>query len=46
MRIHIGCNMVFDFPQQTPLIALLNVHYSRAGDLEQPDYLTTAPARE
>ncbi|WPZ34415.1 transglutaminase family protein [Thalassobaculum sp. OXR-137] len=44
MRIHIGCNMVFDFPQQTPLIALLNVHYSRAGDLEQPDYLTTMPA--
>jgi transglutaminase-like putative cysteine protease len=44
MRIHIGCHMTFEFPQQTPLIALLNVHHSRAGDLEHPDYLTTTPS--
>ena len=37
MRIHIGCEMSFDFPQETPLIAMLNVHYSRASDLERPD---------
>ncbi|TJW77823.1 MAG: transglutaminase family protein, partial [Mesorhizobium sp.] len=28
MRIHIGCEMSFDFPQETPLIAMLSVHYS------------------
>lgn len=44
MRIHIGCEMTFDFPQETPLIAMLNVHYSRAGDLERPDFLVSRPA--
>ena len=44
MRIHIGCEMSFDFPQETPLIAMLNVHYSRASDLERPDFLTSNPA--
>ena len=43
MRIHIGCEMSFDFPQATPLIAMLNVHYSRASDLERPDFLISNP---
>lgn len=43
MRIHIGGEMSFDFPQETPLIAMLNVHYSRASDLEWPDFLTSNP---
>ncbi|MGX9117162.1 transglutaminase-like domain-containing protein [Mesorhizobium sp. BHbsci] len=43
MRIHIGCEMSFDFPQETPLIAMLNVHYSRASDLERPDFLISNP---
>jgi transglutaminase-like putative cysteine protease len=44
MRIHVGCELVFDFPQTTPLIATLNVNFSRASDLERPDYLITKPA--
>lgn len=44
MRIHLGCEMSFDFPQATPLIAMLNVHYSRASDLERPDFLISNPA--
>lgn len=44
MRIRIGCSMAFDVPQPTPMIALLNVHYSRASDLERPDLLLTSPA--
>ncbi len=44
MRIHIGCEMTFDFPQETPLIAMLNVHHSRVSDLEHPDVLVTSPA--
>lgn len=43
MRIHIGCEMGFDFPQETPLIVMLNVHYSRASGLERPDFLTSNP---
>ena len=43
MRIRIGCRLTYDFVQPTPLIAILNVHYSRFGDLEQPDHLTSDP---
>lgn len=44
MRISIGCNMTFDLPQVTPVVTLLNVHSSRASDLEHPDVLLTDPA--
>ena len=43
MRIRIGCRLSYAFAQPTPIIALLNVHYSRFGDLEQPDHLLTDP---
>lgn len=44
MRLRIGCHLTYDLPKPTPMIALLNVHYSRAGDLERPDYLFTTPS--
>lgn len=44
MRIRIGCRLSYVFAQPTPMIALLNVHFSRFGDLEQPDHLITDPA--
>jgi len=44
MRLHVGCELTFDFPQTTPLIAMLNVHFSRISDLERPDYLVTEPS--
>jgi transglutaminase-like putative cysteine protease len=44
MRLHVGCELTFDFPQTTPLIAMLNVHFSRVSDLERPDYLLTKPS--
>lgn len=43
MRIRVGCELGFKFTQSTPLIAVLNVHFSRASDLEIPDHLTTSP---
>ncbi|MGO4854169.1 transglutaminase-like domain-containing protein [Phaeovulum sp. W22_SRMD_FR3] len=43
MRIKLGCRFRLQLPQPTPLIAVLNVHYSRAGDLEHPDHLATNP---
>src|SRR5690606_31050802 len=43
MRIRVGCELGFEFTQPTPLIAMLNVHFSRAPDLELPDHLTTNP---
>jgi len=39
MRIHVGCELTFEFPRTTPMIAMLNVHFSRVSDLERPDHL-------
>src|SRR5271157_2021424 len=44
MRIQVGSELTFDFPQSTPMIAYLNVHFSRFSDLERPDCLVTNPA--
>lgn len=44
MRVRLGCSLTYNFVQPTPLIALLNVHYSRFGDLERADYLVTSPS--
>ena len=44
MRIHVGCELTFDFPQSMPMIACLNVHFSRFSDLERPDCLATNSA--
>src|SRR5260370_10957070 len=44
MRIRVGCELSFEFPQTTPMIAMLNVHFSRCSDLERPDHLMTNPA--
>ena len=43
MRIHVGCELSFDFPQATPLIAILNVHFGGVSDLEPLDHLMTRP---
>lgn len=44
LRIRVGCDVQYDLPQPTPMILLLNVHYSRASSLESPDVLITSPA--
>jgi transglutaminase-like putative cysteine protease len=44
MRIRLGCRLTYSLPQPTPMIALLNVHYSRFGELDRPDYLVTTPS--
>ena len=31
MRIHLGCDLHFEFPQITPMIVTLNVHFSRVS---------------
>nr|WP_244437670.1 transglutaminase family protein [Roseivivax isoporae] len=44
LRIRLGCRLRYRLTQPTPLIAILNVHYSRFGDLERADYLVTTPS--
>jgi transglutaminase-like putative cysteine protease len=43
MQIHVGCELIYQCPQPTPMILMLNVHYSRASDLAIPDSLVLNP---
>jgi transglutaminase-like putative cysteine protease len=43
MRLRIGYELDFDFPQPTPVLSVLNVHFSRASDLEAPDLIRLDP---
>jgi transglutaminase-like putative cysteine protease len=43
MHIKVGYELIYDCPQPTPMLLMLNIHYSRAGDLAMPDHLVTAP---
>jgi len=44
MKIRVGFEMIYDFPQPTPLIALVGTHFTRASDIIVPDHLTTSPS--
>jgi transglutaminase-like putative cysteine protease len=44
IRIRLGYDLHFDFPQPTPMIVTLNVHFSRVSELESPDHLITQPS--
>ncbi len=43
MRIRLGYDIQFEVPISVPVVALLNVHPSRAGDLLEPDLLRIEP---
>jgi transglutaminase-like putative cysteine protease len=43
MRIRVGYEFIYSFPQPTPIILTVRIHYSRASDIISPDDLTTDP---
>jgi transglutaminase-like putative cysteine protease len=43
MQLRIGFEIIYTFPQPTPIILHVNVHYSRAYDVIIPDRLTAEP---
>ena len=44
MKIRVGFEMIYDFPQPTPMIMVLGTHFTRASDIIVPDHLTTSPS--
>lgn len=44
MLLRIGYQLVYECPQPTPILLLLNVHSTRAADLIAPDHVRTDPA--
>jgi len=43
LQIRTGFELVYSFPQPTPLILVVNTHHSRAADIIVPDRLMTEP---
>jgi len=44
MQIRLGYELTYSFPQPTPMILAVSIHFSRASDIIIPDYLTTDPS--
>ena len=44
MQIRVGYELIYDCPQPTPMLLMLNIHHSRAADIVVPDHLMTEPA--
>ena len=43
MLIRVGYELIYRCPQSTPMLALLNIHYSRSSDLLRTDNMITDP---
>jgi transglutaminase-like putative cysteine protease len=43
MKIKVGYELVYDCPQPTPMMLMLNIHHSRAPDIIVPDQVVTSP---
>ena len=43
MQLRTGYELVYSFPQPTPIILVVKIHESRAADLVTPDLLTVEP---
>lgn len=43
MQLRTGYELVYNFPQPTPIILVVNIHDSRASDIVIPDSLTVQP---
>lgn len=44
MRLRAGYELRYEFPQPTPIILTLNVHFTRVSDLETPDHIIVSPS--
>src|SRR5580658_8488289 len=44
MQIQVGYELLYRFPQPTPMILVLGVHYSRVSDLIRPDHMLITPS--
>jgi len=44
VRIRFGYELTYQCPQPTPMLLMLNVHFSRVSDLVIPDHLHTDPS--
>jgi transglutaminase-like putative cysteine protease len=43
MQIRAGCELIYECPQPTPMVLMLNIHFTRVSDLVVPDHLVAVP---
>jgi transglutaminase-like putative cysteine protease len=43
MKFRIGYELQYEFPQPTPVLLMLNVHFTRVSDLAMPDHIIINP---
>src|ERR1700693_2322273 len=44
MQLRTGYELIYSFPQPTPIILVVNIHDSRASDIVVPNQLTAEPS--
>ncbi len=44
MKLRVGYEFNYHFPQPTPCLLTLNIHHTRVGDLLEPDHIVTTPS--
>ena len=43
MKIRVGYELVYECPQPTPMVLMLNIHHTRANDIVVPDLMVAEP---
>ena len=46
MQIRIGYELVYECPQPTPMILMLNIHFTRVSDLVIADHIIPTPGHD
>ncbi len=44
MKLRVGYELQYEFPQATPVILMLNIHFTRVSDLAMPDHIIISPS--
>ncbi len=44
MKLRVGYELQYEFPQPTPAILMLNIHFTRVSDLAMPDHIVVDPS--
>ncbi len=43
MQLRVGYELIYECPQPTPMVLMLNIHHTRAGDIIVADRMTVDP---
>ena len=44
MKFRVGYELQYEFPQPTPIMMMLNMHFTRVSDLATPDHISVTPS--